>query len=156
MHLARTAQRTLDVQYYIWHEDLTGRLLAAELLRAAERGVRVRVLIDDLDARDKHESLAVTDLGLPRQSVVGGASIYPFVQNLLLAARNEGLGSLLATLVCRQETELREVFAIPASHAVACLVAMGRPRRLVTKLSRRPVESFARQDRFDGPPLARS
>ncbi|MCE3284655.1 MAG: cardiolipin synthase [Steroidobacteraceae bacterium] len=59
---AAEAERTLDVQYYIWHEDLTGRLLAAELLRAAERGVRVRVLIDDLDARDKHESLAVTDL----------------------------------------------------------------------------------------------
>jgi putative cardiolipin synthase len=59
---AAAAERTLDVQYYIWHEDLTGRLLAAELLRAAERGVRVRVLIDDLDARDKHQSLAVTDL----------------------------------------------------------------------------------------------
>ncbi len=59
---AAAAERTLDVQYYIWHEDLTGRLLAAELLRAAERGVRVRILIDDLDARDKHESLAVVDL----------------------------------------------------------------------------------------------
>jgi cardiolipin synthase C len=59
---AAAAERTIDVQYYIWHEDLTGRLLAAELLRAAERGVRIRVLIDDLDARDKHESLAVSDL----------------------------------------------------------------------------------------------
>ena len=60
--LAAAAERTLDAQYYIWHEDLTGRLLAGELLRAAERGVRVRILIDDLDARDKHESLAVADL----------------------------------------------------------------------------------------------
>lgn len=59
---AAAAERTLDVQYYIWHEDLTGRLLAAELLRAAERGVRVRMLIDDLDARDKHENLAAADL----------------------------------------------------------------------------------------------
>jgi putative cardiolipin synthase len=59
---ATVAERTLDLQYYIWHEDLTGRLLAAELLRAAERGVRIRMLIDDLDARDKHESLAVVDL----------------------------------------------------------------------------------------------
>ncbi|HET7204807.1 MAG TPA: phospholipase D-like domain-containing protein, partial [Steroidobacteraceae bacterium] len=59
---AAAAERTLDVQYYIWHEDLTGRLLGAELLRAAERGVRVRILIDDLDARDKHENLAVADL----------------------------------------------------------------------------------------------
>ena len=54
---AAAAERTLDVQYYIWHDDLTGRLLAAELMRAAERGVRVRLLIDDLDARDKHDLL---------------------------------------------------------------------------------------------------
>lgn len=59
---AAAAERTLDVQYYIWHQDLTGKLLAAELVRAAERGVRVRMLIDDFDARDKHDSLAIVDL----------------------------------------------------------------------------------------------
>jgi cardiolipin synthase C len=59
---AAAAERTLDVQYYIWHEDLTGKLLAAELVRAAERGVRVRILIDDLDARDKHDIFAIADL----------------------------------------------------------------------------------------------
>jgi putative cardiolipin synthase len=59
---AAAAERTLDVQYYIWHEDLTGRLLAAELLRAAERGVRVRILVDDADARDKHDTFAIADL----------------------------------------------------------------------------------------------
>ena len=59
---AASAVRTLDVQTYIWHEDLTGRLLATELLKAAERGVRVRILIDDLDARDKHELFAIADL----------------------------------------------------------------------------------------------
>ena len=42
------ADRSLDLQYYIWHDDLTGRELAAALLRAADRGVRVRVLLDDL------------------------------------------------------------------------------------------------------------
>ncbi|HEY3598672.1 MAG TPA: phospholipase D family protein [Paraburkholderia sp.] len=46
--LAEAADRTLDLQYYIWHDDLTGRALAASLLRAADRGVRVRVLLDDL------------------------------------------------------------------------------------------------------------
>jgi putative cardiolipin synthase len=58
---ATAAERTLDVQYYIWHEDFTGRLLAAELMRAAERGVRVRVLVDDIDARAKHEVFVVAD-----------------------------------------------------------------------------------------------
>jgi len=45
--MARDAQRTLDVQYYIWNDDLTGRLLIAELIAAADRGVRVRILLDD-------------------------------------------------------------------------------------------------------------
>ncbi len=45
--LARAADRTLDVQYYIWHGDITGTLLLEELHTAAERGVRVRLLLDD-------------------------------------------------------------------------------------------------------------
>jgi putative cardiolipin synthase len=58
---AAAATRSIDVQYYIWHDDLTGRLLAAGLMRAAERGVRVRVLVDDIDARAKHELFQVAD-----------------------------------------------------------------------------------------------
>ncbi|WP_429301058.1 phospholipase D family protein [Paraburkholderia sp. GAS199] len=46
--LAEAAQRTLDLQYYIWHDDLTGRHLANAVLAAADRGVRVRILLDDL------------------------------------------------------------------------------------------------------------
>ena len=45
--LARAAERTLDVQYYIWHGDMTGTLLLEELHTAADRGVRVRLLLDD-------------------------------------------------------------------------------------------------------------
>jgi putative cardiolipin synthase len=47
MHLAEVAERSLDVQYYIWHNDLTGTLLFDALRRAADRGVRVRLLLDD-------------------------------------------------------------------------------------------------------------
>lgn len=46
--LADAAERALDVQYYIFHEDLTGRIVLDRLLRAADRGVRVRLLLDDL------------------------------------------------------------------------------------------------------------
>jgi putative cardiolipin synthase len=46
--LADAADRTLDLQYYIWHDDLTGRHLANAVLRAADRGVKVRMLLDDL------------------------------------------------------------------------------------------------------------
>ncbi|HET6566051.1 MAG TPA: phospholipase D family protein [Xanthomonadales bacterium] len=46
--LARRAEKSLDVQYYIWHGDDSGRILLKELLDAADRGVRVRLLLDDL------------------------------------------------------------------------------------------------------------
>ena len=47
--LAERADRTLDLQYYLFHGDTSGRLLAQALLRAADRGVRVRLLLDDVD-----------------------------------------------------------------------------------------------------------
>jgi len=58
---ARVAVRSLDVQTYIWHDDLTGLVLAAALLDAAERGVRVRLLLDDMDARSKQYTMAALD-----------------------------------------------------------------------------------------------
>ena len=59
--LVRNAQRSLDLQYYIWHSDVTGRLLAREVIAAADRGVRVRLLLDDLDARGRDFWLAAAD-----------------------------------------------------------------------------------------------
>ena len=58
---AQAAGRTLDLQYYIWHDDLTGQLLDRELLRAADRGVRVRLLLDDMNAHGKDSVLAALD-----------------------------------------------------------------------------------------------
>ena len=58
MQSARLATRSLDVQTYIWHADLTGAYLGQVLLDAADRGVRIRVLVDDLDARAKNEGFA--------------------------------------------------------------------------------------------------
>lgn len=66
--LVRAAERTLDVQYYIWQQDTTGLLLLGELLEAADRGVRVRLLLDDngiggldplLAAMDSHPDIHV-------------------------------------------------------------------------------------------------
>lgn len=54
---ARAAKRGIDAQYYIWHNDTTGRFLAGELLAAADRGVRVRALLDDMDARSRDSVL---------------------------------------------------------------------------------------------------
>ena len=58
VNTGRLAARTLDVQTYIWHSDLVGRFLAQLVLDAADRGVRVRLLVDDIDARAKNYGLA--------------------------------------------------------------------------------------------------
>ena len=55
---ALLAERSLDVQTYIWHDDLTGGFLAVRLLEAADRGVKVRLLVDDMDARKKNYAFA--------------------------------------------------------------------------------------------------
>ena len=98
--------------------------------------------------------LAVTDAQLPRQSIVGGASIYPFVQNLLLGLRAEGLGAAMTTLLVPAETEVRELLAIPEEVAVAAHIGVGRradpwPRAL----ARKDVSEFAFSERY-GEPLA--
>jgi putative cardiolipin synthase len=49
---ARGAVRSLDLMYYLWHDDHTGRVLMQEVMRAAERGVRVRILLDDINPRN--------------------------------------------------------------------------------------------------------
>src|SRR5690606_35847014 len=57
----RKAGRSLDLQYYIWHDDLTGHLLAREIHDAAERGVRVRMLLDDMNAEGLDPQLMTLD-----------------------------------------------------------------------------------------------
>ena len=53
----RRAGRSIDLMYYIWQDDLTGHLLLRELWEAAERGVRVRMLLDDINTRGKDGAL---------------------------------------------------------------------------------------------------
>src|SRR5262245_57926636 len=59
--LAAAADKSLDVQYYIWHDDETGTMLLEALLRAAQRGVRVRLLLDDNGIKGMDEPLAALD-----------------------------------------------------------------------------------------------
>jgi cardiolipin synthase C len=61
MLLAQTAHRSLDVQYYIWRQDMSGTLLLDALLRAADRGVRVRLLLDDINTAGLDETLSALD-----------------------------------------------------------------------------------------------
>jgi nitroreductase len=98
--------------------------------------------------------LAVTDEGLPRISIVGGASVYPFAQNLLLALRNEGLGASMTTLLVPAEQEVRELLGIPEDVALAAHIGVGRRADpWPQQLARRPVEDFAFAERFGEPLL---
>lgn len=97
--------------------------------------------------------VASMDKDLDRVGVDTGASVYPLVWNILLAARTEGLAGVVTTAVVPAEDEVRSLLGLPEHHAVAAMVPLGEPVRQLTKLSRRPVENFTTIDRFDGPPL---
>ncbi len=99
-------------------------------------------------------TLAATDRDLERHQLVGGASIYPFVWSILLAAREHGLGGVMTTVAIRNEATLVAALHLPANWAVAAIVALGHPGERRRRLRRRPVAEFARRDSFDGPPLA--
>jgi len=98
--------------------------------------------------------LAAVDRDLDRYTLVGGASIYPFAWSVLLAARDEGLGGVLTTMVVRDEDAVRSLLGVPPEFAVAGVIALGRPVHQPHRLRREPVESFTTVDRYDGEPFA--
>ncbi|MFC1823586.1 phospholipase D family protein [Thermodesulfobacteriota bacterium] len=59
--LAQGAERSIDAQYYLFHKDLTGKLFLDQLLKAADRGVRVRLLVDDMDLEGRDLGAAILD-----------------------------------------------------------------------------------------------
>ena len=95
--------------------------------------------------------VAAMDQHLPRIGVIPGASIYPFVWNILLAVRNEGFGGTLTTFLAAEEPKVKALFGIPASYAFAAMLPLGRPVRQLTRLRRKPVGAFATVDGFAGP-----
>ncbi len=98
--------------------------------------------------------VASFDSGLDRVGVISGASIYPFVWNVLLAARNEGLGGTLTTFIGAQEQGLRELLNVPDHYAFAAMLPLGEPVKQLTKLRRKAVDEFAVLETFDGPALS--
>jgi nitroreductase len=163
---SRTALRDLYLPHWrAYLEQTGGARMLAEPDSFDPRRVRMVRRADDyatgLDQVPLHlvvgvrlEDLAVTDEALPRTSIVGGASVYPFAQNLLLALRNEGLGAAMTTLLVPAERQVRELLSIPGDVAVAAHIGVGhRADPWPAQLSRRPVEEFAFSERF-GDPLA--
>lgn len=174
VHDAEKRQRVRDLYLDAWHDYLSHVLvglvpfspLASDDDRAAALSHRAEAIAlsrpDGFPERLHHvpamlvvcadlEALAATDRDLVRYAVVGGASVYPFVWNILLAARERGLGGVITTVATRHEDELRETLAIPSTFAVAAIVALGYPTRRHVQLTRRPVKEFTTLDSFNGP-----
>jgi nitroreductase len=93
--------------------------------------------------------MAITDAKLDRVSVIGGASIYLAVQNLMLACVAEGLGCVLTTLHCLREPEVKALLGIRDPWGTAALIPVGYP---VGKghgpITRRPAAELVYRDTF--------
>jgi nitroreductase len=96
---------------------------------------------------------AAFDQDLDRIGVIAGASVYPFVWNVLLAARAEGYGGVLTTMAVAEEPSVRALLGIPDGFAVAAVVPLGKPVRQVSRLTRKPLRDFVTRERFDGGPF---
>ena len=94
--------------------------------------------------------VASTDQNLDRIGIISGASIYPFVWNVLLAARHAGYGGTITTLAIAEEPSVKALLDIPDDYGVCAIVPIGKPVRQLTKLRRRPVEEIATRERFGG------
>lgn len=97
--------------------------------------------------------VAALDKELDRVGIVGGASVYPLVWNILLAARNEGFGGTITTMAVAEEPRMRELLGIPEPYAIACVVPLGKPAHQPRKLSRREVAELTRLEHWQGEPL---
>ena len=96
-------------------------------------------------------ALSAVDRDHARYTFAGGASIYPFAWNVLLAARAEGLGGVVTTMPIRREEDVKALLGAPAELALAAVLALGYPREAPpTRLRRAPVASFTTVDRVDG------
>jgi len=93
--------------------------------------------------------MAITDAKLDRISMVGGGSVYPPVQNLMLACVAEGIGCTLTTLHCVEEDKVKAALEIPDGWATVAMVPIGYPvGKGHGSITRAPVSKMAYRDTF--------
>lgn len=107
------------------------------------------VLVVCVDLR----AVAALDQHLDRVGIVGGASVYPLVWNILLAARNEGFGGTITTMAVAEEPALKQLLGIPDPYAVAAVLPLGKPVKQLTRLTRSAVEELTHLEHWAGGPL---
>jgi nitroreductase len=107
------------------------------------------VLVFCVDLR----TVAALDQDLDRVGIVGGASVYPLVWNILLAARNEGFGGTITTMAVAEEPALKRLLGVPDPFAVAAVVPLGKPVKQLTRLRRAGVDELTHLEHWGGGPL---
>ena len=137
------------------------RQLSAHARARGERALRAADHLADASARGAGHPRLLLQPGAagdhrsqPRApSVVGGASVYPAVQNLLLACRAEGLGCVLTTLLCMAEAEIRPMLELPEPWATCGVRAdrLSGRRRDTGRCRGRPVAEMSYLDRWGAP-----
>ncbi len=129
-------------------EEIADTPAPAALTEPCRKASVVLVFVVDL------KLVASMDQDLERVGVISGASIYPFVWNVLMAARQAGFGGTITTLASAEEPKVQALFNIPPDFAVCAVVPLGRPVKQLTRLRRRPVAEIAVRERFDGEAFA--
>ncbi len=164
---AARRREVADLMSPVWDEYLAARALGRIPFNVVD-GERPAVvvpnqpnpLLDRIEevpvvlavAVDLHD-VAYMDAGAAnRVPITGGASIYPFCWNVLLAARARGLGGVMTTFLSAVEPAAAPLLRLPADHALAATIFLGYPVFQPTKLARSSVSSFTTLESFDGSP----
>ena len=121
--------------------------IAIPMFRHLERVPVVCIVAVDLNV------VASMDQYLDRVGVVSGASVYPMAWSALMAARNEGFGGTLTTLLAAQEPAVQKLLGLEPYEAVSAMLTIGRPPKQLSKLSRKPVEEFVFLEHANGESL---
>lgn len=128
-------------------EQVARTSVPASVTEPLRRAPVVLVVCVDLRA------VAALDKELDRVGIVGGASVYPLVWNILLAARNEGFGGTITTMAVAEEPALKRLLGIPEPYAVAAVVPLGKPVTQLKRLKRVAVDELTHLEHWDGGPL---
>jgi len=159
---AHKRERIGDLYRPQWQKYGAGARAGLEQLQGEARAKRERMLAA-ADHLGEHmgkapvllvfcfnpDHMAITDADLCRPSVVGGGSVYPALQNAMLACVSEGVGCALTTLLCYAEDEMKALLQIPDGWYTCAVMPIGYPvLGGHGPISRRPVSKLCFEDTF--------
>lgn len=117
----------------------------------ARMGRTMQHFVDNFERVPVYVLFCLKRRGVRQPALAEGGSIYPAMQNFVLAARAEGLGTVVTTFFLAAERELRELIGVPDDWHLAGLLPVGWPVGRHGPVRRRPVEAVTYTERWDQP-----